>query len=551
MAPILAGCGPLSPPQITDVSPAPSQGAVHTDDPLVIIFNTPMNELSVEHRLYMRTRKDHFPPDCSIAAAAAERKTGCHFVWRSPQVMTLVHPHHPWAVITTYRATLVGGIEAADGAVNSLSHSWEFSTEGGPQVSSTAPSSGGTLGPDQAISINFSRDMNRKAVRKAVTLTPAPSGGYQLAQSSSVPGRFLVEPNLPLVPGTTYTLAIARSALDVDGDRLQRAVRIHFTVGHLGSTTTVVFPAGPSPSDYTEVLAASPRQLPGDPPTLRVLATAPAGQHYLYAWPSPDGDRLAVELAGGQPIQVIDLSTGKSTSVLGSSGSLGAAWSPNGQQLAFVVGGALRVYTVASATSVTLATSPSMQGPLAWRPDNQVVAAVAAPTGDPTRVALLSPGLKAITFLPTSTAAVAAESDPVWSPSGSSLAFAVGNGTDPALWVYRPLDTGSPLTQVAAAVGQPLAFLDLDTILVREPTGALASVSTTTGGSTVIVAGKAGHYPLAAAATSTGRQVAFTLSVDGRVQVYLANNDGTGVEPLTDFSGKLVLDGGAPSFVGG
>jgi Tol biopolymer transport system component len=166
-------------------------------------------------------------------------------------------------------------------------------------------------------------------------------------------------------------------------------------------------------------------------------------------------------------------------------------------------------------------------------------------------VALLSPGLKAITFLPTSTAAVAAESDPVWSPSGSSLAFAVGNGTDPALWVYRPLDTGSPLTQVAAAVGQPLAFLDLDTILVREPTGALASVSTTTGGSTVIVAGKAGHYPLAAAATSTGRQVAFTLSVDGRVQVYLANNDGTGVEPLTDFSGKLVLDGGAPSFVGG
>ncbi|MGA9920951.1 MAG: Ig-like domain-containing protein [Candidatus Dormiibacterota bacterium] len=548
---LLAACGPLSPPQITDVSPAPSQGAVHTGDPLVITFNIPMNELSVERRLYLRTRRDHFPPDCSIASAAAGRKTGCQFVWRTPRVMALVHPHHPWAVITTYRATLVGGIEAANGAVNALSHSWEFSTEGGPQVSSTSPSNGGTVGPDQAISINFSRDMNPAAVRKAVTLSPAPTGGYQLAQSSSVPGRFLVEPNLPLVPGATYSLSIARSALDVDGDRLQKSVHLHFTVGRLGSTTTVVFPAGPSANDYTEVLAASPRQLSGDPPALRVLATAPAGQHFLYTWPSPDGSRLAVELAGGQPIQVIDLATGKSTSVLGSTGSDGAAWSPNGQQLAFVVGGALRVYTVSSATSVTLATSPSMHGPLAWRGDGQVVAAVAAPTGDPTRVALLSPGLKAITFLPTSTAAVAAESDPVWSPSSTSLAFSVGNGTDPALWIYRPLDTGSPLSQVAAAAGQPLAFLDLDTILVREPDGALASVSTTTGTSTVIVGSRAGRYPLAAVATSTGRQIAFTLSVAGRVQVYLANDDGSGVEALTNFSSKLLLDAGPPSFVGG
>ncbi|HVB14326.1 MAG TPA: Ig-like domain-containing protein [Candidatus Dormibacteraeota bacterium] len=547
---LLAGCGPLNPPQITAVSPSPSQGAVHTSDALVITFNTPMNKLSVERRLYLRTRKDHFPPDCSIARAAAERMSGCHFVWPSPRVMTLVHPHHPWATITTYRVALLGGIEAANGAVNPLSHSWEFSTEGGPQVSSTSPSSGGTLGPDQALSINFSRDMNPAAVRQGITLLPPPSGGYQLAKSSAVPGRFLLEPNLPLVPGTAYTLAIARSALDVDGNRLQRAAVVHFTVGHLGSTTTVVFPAGPSPNDYTEVLAASPPQLPGDPPALRVLATAPAGQHYLYSWPSPDGGRLAFEEAANQPIQVVDLRTSKSTTVLGSTGSDGAAWSPNGQQLAFVVGGILRVYTVANATSLTLATSPSMQGPLTWRPDGQVVAAVAAPAGDPTRVALLSPGLKAITFLPTSASAVAAENDPVWSPGGSSLAFAVGTASDPALWIYRPLDPSAPLSRVAQQAGQPLAFLDLNTILVQDPSGSLATVSTTTGSSAVIIGRRGGHYPTAAAATSVGRQVAFTLTVDGRVQVYLANDDGTGVEPLTHFSGKLVVDAGPPSFVG-
>jgi len=546
----LSGCGPLNPPQITDVSPAPSQGAVHTSDALVITFNMAMNERSVEDRLYLRTRKDHRPPDCRISRAVEGLKTGCHFVWTDGRVIRLVHPHHPWAVITTYRASLLGGIEAADGAVNTLSHSWEFSTEGGPQVSSTSPGNGGTLGPDQAISINFSRDMNPVAVRKAVVLTPAPTGGYQLQKSSSVPGRFLVEPNLPLQPGVTYTLAIAKSALDIDGNQLQRPAVVHFVVGHLGSTSTVVFPAGPSSSDYTEVLAASPPQLSGDPPALRVLASAPAGQHYLYTWPSPDGDRLAVELAGNQPIQVIDLSTGKSSTVLGSTGSTGAAWSPDGQQLAFVVGGVLRVYTVANSTSVTLAASPQMRGPLSWTPDGQVVAAVAAPASDPTRVALLSPALKAITFLPTSSSAVAAESDPVWSPDGSSLAFAVGSGALPALWIYRPLDASSPLSLVASQSGQPLAFLDLDTILVRESDGALAAVSTTTGTTTVIVGSKAGQFPLAAAATAGGRQISFTLNVAGRVQVFLANDDGTGIVTLTGFSAKLPLDAGPPTFVG-
>jgi hypothetical protein len=551
MAPLLAGCGPLAPPQITDVSPAPSQGAVHTSDPLVITFNTAMNEFSVEQRLYLRTRKNHWPPDCVLAKAAAGRKTGCHFVWRSSRVMALVHPHHPWATVTTYRVALRGGIEAANGAVNSLSHSWEFSTEGGPQVSSTTPSNGGTVGPDQAISINFSRDMNPAAVRRAITITPALSGGYQLAGSSTVPGRFLIEPSIPLVPAATYVMAISRSALDVDGNLLQRPAKVRFTVSALGSTPTVDFPAGASPGGYTEVLAASPPLVPGDPPAVRVLTTAPAGHQFLYAWPSPNGTSVAVELAGGQPIQVIDLSTGKSSTVLGSIGSNAASWSPNGQQLAFVVGGALRVYTLSGATSLTLATSPTMDGPLTWRPDGQVVAVVVASTGDPTRVALLSPGLKAITFLPTSATAVAAQGDPVWSPSGGSLAFAVGTGSTAALWIYRPLDTSAPLSEVSASGGQPLAFLDLDTVLIQEPSGALATVSTTTGAVTVIVGGKDGHYPEAVAATATGRQIAFTLSVDGRVQVFLANDDGTGVDALTNFSAKLPLDAGPPTFVGG
>ncbi|MGH7641311.1 MAG: Ig-like domain-containing protein [Candidatus Dormibacteria bacterium] len=548
---LAAGCGPTSPPQLTDVSPAPSQGAVHTNDPLVVTFNTAMDQRSVENRLYVRTRKNRLPPDCLIAAAAAGRPTGCHFVWRSPKVMTLVHPGHPWKTLTTYRVAIRGGIRASDGSTNPLSHSWEFSTEGGPEVSSTSPGNGGTVGPDQPISINFSREMNPVTVRRAITLSPAPVGGYQLAQSTTVPGRFLIEPYRPLTPGVAGTLGISRYALDTDGNHIKRATRIHFTVGPLGSTTTVVFPAGPTPGAYSEVLAASPEANSGDPPGLRVLATAPAGSHYLDSWPSPDGARLALELTGGQSIQVVDLASGKSTTVLGSVSASTAAWSPDGQRLAFVVGGALRVFTVASATTVTLASSPTLRGPLSWRPDGQVVAAVATPSTGASRVALLSPGLRAITFLPAAAAASDAEDDPVWGPQGSTLAFSMAGPAAAALWIYRPVDTGSPVSLVASRVGRPIAFLSLDTVLVQTPSGELESVSTTTRTASVIVAALGGNRPLAAAAAVPARQVAFSVKAHGFVQIYLANDDGTGLEPLTDFSSRQPLDAGPPQFVGG
>lgn len=550
LASALSACGPLTPPQITDVSPAPSQGGVHTSHALIVTFDSAMNEKSVEYRLYLRTRKNRRPPDCSVARAARDLSTGCHFYWPTARVMELRHPHHPWRVITTYRVAITSGIRAADGAVNSLSHSWEFSTEGGPQVSSIFPSQGGTVGPYQAISINFSRDMNPAAVRQSITLSPEPQGGYQLMSSRLVPGRFLIEPSAPLSPGGSYTLAVARSALDVDGNRLQKAVSEHFTVGPLGSSTSVVFPAGASAADFTEVLAASPPEVSGDPPSTRIIASAPAGQHYLYVWPSPDGSRIAYELGGNQPIQVLDLATGKTVSVLGSTGADGAGWSPQGQQLAFVVGGALRLYTVSNATSVTLSASLNMRGPLNWRPDGQVLAAVAEPSSDPTRVALLSPALQAVTFLPSSSSSVAAQSEPIWSPDGSTLAFAVGSGTATALWIYRPADASSPLSQVAAQAGEPLAFLNSGSVLVRQPSGSLAAVSTTTGTVTQVVGATGGQYPEQVTATAVGRQIAYTLPVGRQVQVLLANDDGTGRQSLTAFSSAGPQVAGTPYFTG-
>lgn len=548
-----SGCGPQPTPQITAVSPAPSQGAVHTNVPLEIIFNVPMNRASVETRMKMRSRKGKPPPGCNIARAARGQSTGCHFVWSDhDKVMRLVHPNHPVQVVTTYRIDLKGGVTSAAGAVNSLSHSWAFSTEGGPSLSSTAPLSGGSVGPDQAIAVNFNRAMDLASLKKAITLQPVPTGGYSIAANPTQAGRFLVEPLHPLTPGSSYTLAVTKAAHDVDGNPLQKGAKVKFTVGKLGSASSIDFAAGPTPADYTEVLAASPPLVPGDPPALRVLVTAAAGQRYSFASGSPDGQYLATELAAsGSTIQVTDLATGKATSVLGSANSTVAEWSPNSQQLAFLAGGALRVYTVASNQSDTLTALASLQGPLAWRPDSEVLAAVAIPAGSAARIALLSPSLSAVTYLGTAAAAAAAQGNPVWSPTSNSLAFSVGTGNATAVWLYQPTNSSSPLRQLLKDGGQPLAFLSSGEVLVRLASGSLASLSTTTDTETQVVGPASGNYPVAVAVSAATRELSYTRLGGTYVQLYLANEDGTGTVPLTDFGPMDKLNAGPPSYITG
>ncbi|MHB1499575.1 MAG: Ig-like domain-containing domain [Candidatus Dormibacteria bacterium] len=545
----MAGCGPLSPPQITDVLPPPSQGGVHTNIPIEIVFSVPMNERSVETRLSIRNRKGRRAPGCDLARAARGRPTGCHFVWSDGgRVMRLVHPGHPLATVTTYRVNLAGGIISSQGAVNSLAHSWGFSTEGGPSLSSTYPANHGVLGPDQAMAINFNRAMNPASVARAVSLAPKPPGGYLITPNPKVPGRFLLNPNRPLQPGTTYTLTVTRSALDIDGNHLQAGLVVRFTVGKLGSTPTVAFAAGPSPTDYTKVLMASLPQVPGDPPALRLLASAPAGQHYVFAWVSPNGDYLASELAGKQEIQVVNLLTQKTAAVLGSTSSTASVWSPNSQQLAFLAGGALRVYTVATKTAVTLSAPATLGGPLAWRPDSSVLAAVAVPSGTASRIALLSPSLRAVTYLGTATAGP--EGAPVWNQQGTGLAFSVGQAANPAVWLYQPADLVAPLRLITKSAGQPLAFLSSGSVLVRTEAGSLEALSPTTEAESPVVGPAGGKYPIAAAVDAPGRVLAYTRAQAGFVNLFLCNQDGTGTAPLTTFDRADALNAGPPAFVG-
>lgn len=551
VVPWLAACGPTPPPQITAVSPAPSQGGTHTNIVFKVTFSVPMNRRSVETRLRIHSRKGKPPPGCDVHLAAEGRATGCYFRWRDGgRVMELLHPQHPLAVVTTYRVDVLGGIESAAGAVNQLAHSWGFSTEGGPSLSSTFPGSGSTIGPDQSPAVNFDRAMNLKSLAQAVTLSPSPPGGYSIAANLRYPGRYLLEPARPLAPGSTYTLTVTRAALDVDGNHLQGGAKINFKVSALGSQPTVEFPAGPVAGQYSEVLASPLPQQVGDPPSLRILATAPAGQHYSLAVGSPDGGYLATELAGNHPLTVQDLGTGKSTSILGSTGAALAAWSPNSQLIAFIAQGALRVYTLATKQTVTLSAAATFTGPISWRSDGEVLAAVATSSGMPSRVALLSPGLRAVTYLSPSPTTTSNATEAVWGPQTEQVAFAVGAPPDPAVWLYQPSNGGTPFLQIARQAGTPLAFLNPSTILLREPSGALASLLVTGGGESTVVGPRLGHYPEAVAVSVRGRQLSFTRESGGYLQLYLANDTGSTVVPLTAFSAAQPLSAGPPVFVG-
>jgi len=546
---LASGCLP-APAQITAVRPPPSTGGVATDAAITMAFDAAMNERSVEDRLRVRDRRGRGIPGCSIRIAALGGRTGCRFSWRGRRTVRLLHPERPLRVSTTYRVSLASGIANRSGARSSLAHSWLFVTEGPPIVNGTDPGPGGVVSQIGALAISFSRAMRGATVARAVTLRPQPKGGAAVVANRSDHARFLVEPRRPLTPGAVYTLVVGRGATDIHGNRLRHRVRVRFTAGAPGSTTGVVFPAGSEAGRLTEVLAAVPPAQPGDPPTVRLLYGSPAGAQILAVWPAADGRRLVVEPAGRRLLRLVDLAAQTVATVPDSAGTVAGAWSRDGSQFAYIAGGALHVYTVATGAVATIADGPGLRGPIAWRPDGSVLAAGWAAGSGPARIVLTSPGLRALTFLPPAGAASAAQEDPVWSPDGSRLAFAVVGASGPRLWWYRPADGAAPTAPIGTVAGTPIAFLDPGTVLVHGVDGGLVRVSAAAGTTQTIVRGAVGAGPIAAAVSVIGRQIAYAFGAGGYAQVWLTGDSGADTVGLTAFGPADPLQAGPPSLIG-
>ncbi len=528
-----------------------------TNRPITVAFDAPMAERSVELRLHVRDRRGRGIPGCSITVAARNGRTGCRFRWsRNRRTMRLVHPSRPLRVSTTYRVSLAAGIESRAGVRSTLGHSWFFVTEGPPSVTGTDPAPGGTVSPLAAPAITFSRAMRPGSVARSVWLRPEPPGGVTVAVSRQNPARFLVEPRRPLTPGAGYTLVVGRGATDVHGNRLAAGVRVAFTAGGPGSATAIVFAAGPDPQRFTEVLAALPPAQAGDPPSVRLLYGSPTDGQLLAVWPAPDGRHLVVEPAGRHLLRLVSLATGAVGTIPDSAATVTGAWSPDGARFAYIARGALRLYDPTTGGVTTLAGEPGLRGPIAWRPDGSVLAAEWSPptTGHGAaaapRIVLLSPGLRALSFLPPAGPPTGAQVDPVWSPLGNALAFAVVGPAGARLWWYRPGDPSTPTAAIGSAAGTPIAFLDAVTLLAHSPSGGLLRVSAATGTVQTVVRNAAGAPPIAAAVSASRREIAYARTVDGFAQVLLTGSSGADTVPLTAFGPATPLQAGPPTLIG-
>src|SRR5207237_6782578 len=116
--PTLAGAC-ATPPQIVEISPLQGATNVPSNAPIRIRFDRPMDRASVESRFHLVPRTDGT------------------FHWANRRELRYDHP----ALLPTikYQVVLDGGYHDAEGGVNTLRHSWIFSTEAPPELVGSSP----------------------------------------------------------------------------------------------------------------------------------------------------------------------------------------------------------------------------------------------------------------------------------------------------------------------------------------------------------------------------------------------------------------------------
>jgi hypothetical protein len=193
----LAACD--SPPQILDISPGRGAHDVHTNQPIRIHFDRPLDRSSVAARF-------------SVKPKALGQVN-----WEAPN--TLVYHHDTFEPNTQYLVSLAAGYRDAAGNVNTFNHSWSFQTEVSPELRTTTPAQGeAQVDPAVYLNLGFSREMDAESFRGAVTFSPAVS--YAVRSDPSDARRILIAPKSLLSPSTDYQVSINANATDADGNHL-------------------------------------------------------------------------------------------------------------------------------------------------------------------------------------------------------------------------------------------------------------------------------------------------------------------------------------------
>jgi hypothetical protein len=543
----LAGCF-SAPAQIISLDPNRGSTNIAADTPIKVIFDRQVRHESVAAHFSVSPAI----PGCDLRSAfSAAPGAPCTIQWLNDQPgFALVHNGAIFAPDTKYTFDLAPGVADDSGTINSLDHQWDVSTDVAPIVVATSPSEGATIPRDAPLSVNFSRPMDETTAAAAVRLVP-PVPGTRVVRNGRDHGRFLVEAGSLLRPDIVYSLEIGTGATDEHGQPLAAPVAVHFRTGpiapgghalvlanHAGEGATDVVLSQLQPVQFGEpipaetILAATRCATPGG------CGLVPNGGPLVTfrdARLAPGSRWLAVvesdQTVAAAPVRlrVIDLADESDRLVV--PGAALPAWSSSGSTLAYADGsGAVHLFLPATKAFQPLPPGPPLADRPVWLGNGDTLALPVQPsTGRPASIDLAVPGLGARSALPGLAGAL---SHPVAAPASGALAVTQTSGADTSVWVEGNgaapaklpatrgigfLDAGRLLC--AAADPSDLVVVDLAT---RDRVPLPQQPPTDAAGSLVVA--------------PSGRQLAY-VSVDpqGIAQAVVANADGTGAQPLTQF----------------
>ena len=427
----LMACGG-NPPQIVDYSPQRGALNVSTADPIVITFDHPVDQPSVEARLHL------LPPTNGVVH------------WISARQLSYEHP--ALLTSTTYEIILEAGYHDLTGNTYSLRHHWAFTTEGPPGLAGSTPSNNEAgVDPSAYLTLDFTREMNEATLRSALTISPSVPFSVRLDPGDG--RRAIIAPSQLLSPDTAYQIAVNVAALDIDGNQLERNQTIRFKTG--------------SPRPLRHWVAFATQGADGAAAGLWIVNESgfprqlfDTGSVHAFSW-APAGDRLLVRGDGETWSEVLPGSTNVQLPFKGP----WAAALASGMGYVYIDDSGTLHRAPADGPEEVIATDVAQA---AVAPNGLRVAFVEGAIA-PNTVWGYDVGLKARYQLALDIGPV---SEPRWAPSGNRIAYLRSEGYGISLRV-RSLIGGANTTTVASGdLGSPAWLPDSTHIVFAAAVGA-------------------------------------------------------------------------------
>jgi hypothetical protein len=373
---------------------------------------------------------------------------------------------------------------------------------------------------------------------RATGVVTEPTVDYHLIADPNDNSIVTVAPLRPLRPNTAYRLSISDQVQDIHHNRLGKRTDVDFTTGQLGLTRSLGLAVRDSEGNTTRIaMLRPPASLNAPTPSIRTLYQA-AQPIRSWGW-SFDASRIYTLEADGA-VRSVNLATGEATRVPVTAASL--AVSPTSDELAYAAPDQHLHIWSAAAGDIAVPQVGTLQAAPSWSGDGHRLAAVVDAGG---KTALTIVDRSTLSRFVVPDVQVASGSPLSWSFDGANLAFLrdSGGGRPGEVWIYRALSTDSPLLQrVDALPAATLAWAsDGNTLyasvapnspdkrpLQRAPARPLPGQSA--GFSSIRNSQDRDDSPVT---PSFDRRIAFVRDVNEQLQLWLINNDGSGLTQLT------------------